>query len=100
MEHGPATVVHISSGTILKTLLWVILAVLLFLLRDIVLIVLTSIVIASAIEPAVRWFREYRIPRVVAVLLVYLAVILILFGLFYFLMPPLFADLSSFLSTL
>ncbi len=42
-----------------------------FLLRDLVLILLASIVIASAVEPAVKLFGRLKIPRVFGVLLVF-----------------------------
>jgi len=100
MDKSRSVVVQISSGTILKSLALLILLALLFFLRDIVLIVLTAVTIASAIEPGVAALTRRRIPRIAAVLAVYLFIILGLFSVFYFLMPPLFADLVSFFSTL
>src|SRR3989344_2440965 len=100
MERSREIIVQISSGTIVRVFLWALLAVFLFLLRDLVLIVLTAIVIASAIEPAVRWLGRYRIPRIASVLTVYLGIISFLLAIFYFFMPPLLSDLAAFLSTL
>ena len=92
--------VQITTGTVVKIILILILVALLFFLRDLVLIVLTAIVIASAIEPAVRFFTRYHIPRIAGVLLVYLTVIFALLGVFYFFMPPVLSDLSNFLGIL
>ena len=100
MQGGRDIVVHVSSGTLVKALLFALLALVLFLLRDVVLLVLTAVVIASAVEPAAQWFARYRVPRVAAVLIVYLSAILFLLGIFYFLMPPLINDLVGFLSNL
>src|SRR3989344_823250 len=97
MERSREIIVQISSGTIVRVFLWALLAVFLFLLRDLVLIVLTAIVIASAIEPAVRWLGRYRIPRIASVLTVYLWIISFLLAIFYFFMPPLLSDLAAFL---
>ncbi len=100
MEGGRNIVVQVSSGTIIKSILFVLLVVLLYILRDLVLIVLTAVVIASAIEPVVHWFTRHRIPRIAAVLLVYLVTIFVLLGIFYFFLPTVLEDVASFLSTL
>lgn len=67
----------------------------LYLLRDLVLIVLTSVVIASAVEPAVARLNKFRVPRVPAVLIVYLAAIGIFAGLLPLFLFPVISDLSS-----
>ncbi len=99
MENTPTTI-HVSSKTIIEVILFVLLVALLFYLRDLVLIVLTAVVIASAIEPAAKWFMKHRVPRVAAVLIVYLAVVGGFFSLFYFFIPPVLNETASFLSTL
>ncbi len=93
-------VINITSGTIIKTVLIFALAYLLFYLRDFVLVVLVSIVIASAVEPATKWFKRYKIPRVPAVLAVYFVVVVILAGLFSFFVPALLGEANSLLTTL
>lgn len=94
------TAVYITSGTIIRSILFVLLVVLLFYLRDLVLIVLTAVVIASAIEPAAQWFIRYRVPRVLSVLLVYLIIVSSFLGLFYFFVPPLLDEALNFLAIL
>lgn len=102
-----APVITISTSTIVKSILLVLLVLALFFLREIVLIVLTSIVIASAIEPAVTWFRAYKIPRVFSVLIIYLTAGSVIAALFYAFAPlfldefsTLLANLPSYLSAL
>src|SRR3989338_398986 len=85
--------VHITSGSIVTTLLLLALAALLWFLRDIVLILVTAVVIASAIEPAIRFLVKRRIHRVLAVILMYLSVVLVF-------MPPLLGDAADFLQRL
>ncbi len=92
--------INIQFGTIVKTVLFVLLVWLLFVLKWIVLIVLTAIVIASAMEPAVAWFIRNRIPRVFSVLLVYVILISFLSLLFYAFTPILLQEVSTLLSTL
>jgi len=91
--------ISITSGTVLKTLAILAFAWMLFQLIDLVLIVLTAIVIASAIEPGVRTISHHRIPRVFAVLFVYLLLLGLFFVIFYFFLPSLLSDFARFLST-
>lgn len=93
-------VIHISVSAVLKVIAVLVLVATLFILRDILLIVLTAIVVASALEPIIRWFRHYKIPRLPAVVLVYLSAAAVLVGSFYFLFLPLLNETSSFLSSL
>lgn len=92
--------VEISAASILKVLLFVVLFWLLYLLRNVVAIILTAVVIASGVEPAAHWFSRYRIPRVLGVLFVYLAAFSLLGAVFYFILPPLFFELSDFVGQL
>lgn len=92
-------VIEITSGTIFKALLIIGLFALLYLLSDLVLVLLTAVVIASAIEPITQWLLNYRIPRVIAVIAIYFALVVLLFGIFYFFIPPLLSDLSGVLVT-
>ena len=73
---------------------------LLFFLKNLVLIVLTAVVISSSIEPAVLWLRRRHIHRIAATALVYVTIFGFLFGVAYFLFPPLINDTSNFVSTL
>ncbi len=100
MEHLKNVNITISSGTIIKSILFVLLIGTLFFLKGLVLIVMTAIVIASAIEPITKWFMHYRIPRIVAVLLVYIIVVSGFLSIFYFFIPPLLDEASSFLAFL
>ena len=72
----------------------------LYLVSDFILIIISSIVIASAIEPAVAVAKKRNIPRLPAVLSVYLISALVFVGLFYFLLLPLAGEISSFIRTL
>lgn len=84
----------------MKVVLFALLIGLLFFLRDLVLILLTAIVIASAIEPATKWFKRYKIPRVPAVLTVYTIIVIAVFGIIYLFVPAILNDASGFFSAL
>lgn len=93
----PEIRVTITPGTILSILLIGAGAWLAFYLWDLLVVVLTAIVLASAIEPATRYFCRFGIPRVGGVLIVYVLFIGTLITLFYFFIPPLVREASSFI---
>jgi len=99
-KHGRDDIIHISSGTIIRSILFILLVAFLFYLRDLVLVVLTAIVIASAIEPAIIRLIQWHIPRPFAVLTIFLSLATFLFGVVYFFLPPLLSEMAIFLSTL
>lgn len=92
--------INISFGTIVKTVMFLLLIWLLFVLKSIVLIVLTAIVIASSMEPGVSWFVRHKIPRVFSVLFVYAILIMVLALLFYAFAPIIIDEVSALLSAL
>ncbi|MDO8514620.1 MAG: AI-2E family transporter [bacterium] len=92
--------ISITAGTVLKTVLILVGAWLLFTLRSIVLDVVTAIVIASAIEPGVRALMRNKIPRIPAVILIYLLLFSTFFCLFYFFFPSVLEDFAAFISSL
>lgn len=87
--------VDITAGTIIKTIALLFAAYFIFILRDTILIVLTAIVIASAIEPLIKWFKTLYVDRIYAVLIIYLTGAILVFGFIYFLLPSLFAQVQS-----
>lgn len=92
--------ININSAAFFKAILVVILFVALYTLRDLVLVLLTAVVIASAIEPMTKWFEGYKIPRVLAVIFIYVFFAIILVGTFYLFLPPLLNETSGLLSSL
>lgn len=98
-EKGNVTI-NISSGAIIRTLLFIVLLEVLYLLSDLALIIVTSVIIASAIEPAAKRLARYHIPRVPAVLSVYLVAIIGIIALFYLVVPFLLNESSTLLSTI
>ncbi|MBI2120270.1 MAG: AI-2E family transporter [Parcubacteria group bacterium] len=91
---------HISTGTIVRTVLVLVGFYVLYLLNDLLLVLLTSIVVASSVEPAARWFMARKLPRTLAVLAVYIIFLSLFASLFYFFLPPLLKDFSQFFSSL
>lgn len=92
--------ISIAPGSIIVGLLLILLIGLLWFLRDLVLILLTAVVIASAIEPAVRAMMHRGIPRLVAVLGTYLLVASVFLSILFFFVPPVLDDAATFLTQL
>ena len=97
-EHGAT--ISITTGTIIRTVLVLLVLWLLFIVRGIVLDVLTAVVIASAIEPGIKVFTRHRVPRILSVILIYLMLLGLLFALFFSFLPSILEDLAAFISSI
>lgn len=90
------TEISISSGTVVRVILIVGLFGLMWFLRDILLIVLMAVVLASVVEPAVLFFVNKNIPRVLALIVIYVFGSGLIAGLIYFFVPVILSDLAQF----
>ncbi len=100
MNHPSPQLIQISLGTIIKVVLVLLGFYTLYLLNEVVLVLLTSVVIASAVEPAAVWFVRRKVPRTVAVILVYLITFSVFAILFFLFIPPIIKDFTQFVSSL
>lgn len=91
--------ISIDIRSILKVVAVLVLVYATFLVRDVVLVVLTAIVIASAVEPGIRFFSKFRLHRTLSALFIYVLVGLFFVAALYFLMVPLLTESSAFLSS-
>ena len=89
------TSINISSGTIIRTILFLLLILFLYFFRDLLLIILTAIVIASSIEPLVKWLVRRKIPRVLSVIFVYLSVAVAFSAIFITFVPLILEETSN-----
>lgn len=101
--------VEISRKTVIFTIIALLVVVLLYYLRDLILIILSGIVVASFVEAGVKGIRsinwsprflskkQRRVPRPLAVGLVYFFIVVFL-GLFFYIFIPAFArELTDFI---
>jgi predicted PurR-regulated permease PerM len=79
--------VNVSTTTILKIVLVLLVIWFLFAIREILLLLLISIIISSAIDPLADYLHKKRIPRGLSVFFVYILVVG-MFGLIVYLMVP------------
>ncbi len=99
MSEHPITI-SITTGAVVRILLILTSAWLIYQLFDLALVILTAIVIASGIEPAAKWFMKRKVPRVMAVLIVYLLFLSSLFGLLYVVVPIFLVQAAAFVAAL
>jgi predicted PurR-regulated permease PerM len=69
-------------------------------LSTLVLLLIAAIVIASATEPGVTFFTKYKVPRPLAVILVYVIVIGIVASMVWFFVPPMLAEATNLVAIL
>ncbi len=89
--------ISISIGTIIKAIVVGLLFVTLFILKDLVLVLLVSIVVASSVEPGTQWFIRRKVPRLFAVILIYLLIAIAFACVVFFLLIPLLSESGDFL---
>lgn len=94
------TRITIAAGTVAKVITVILLFALAFYLRDIVLVILASVIIASSVEPIVKWLMSKRLPRTIAVLMIYFCAAAIFAGSFYFVLVPLLGEVQNITTTL
>jgi len=68
------TKIEISTSSIVKSILIILLIVFLYILQSVVIIFLFALVIAAAISPFANWLDQKKFPRLLGVLLLYLTV--------------------------
>ncbi|HEY4510437.1 MAG TPA: AI-2E family transporter [Candidatus Paceibacterota bacterium] len=95
MNEGRGNTLHIETGTFFRGMLVILLFVFLYLLRELIAVILFSVVVASGIDPAAKWFERRRLPRAIAVILIYLIIFSVLGVAFYTIIPSTFSDLSE-----
>ncbi len=91
------TRISLTTGTIFRTILALILFGLLWYLRDVVMVVLAAVVVASAVEPLTLALGRFGVPRLLSVIATYLLLAVAFLSFFYFFVPSLLSDTANFL---
>ena len=86
----------ISWETILKVALAGVLFYLLFLVRDVVIWFFFALIISVLFEPAVKFLKMLRVPRVMAVIFIYLTFFSVLASAIYFTAPLFITEIKQF----
>lgn len=94
------THISITSGSIIKVFLWLCVFAGIFYMREFVVMLLVAVVLASAVEPAIRFLGKYNIPRSLSVVSIFLGIIAFLVTIALIFVPPLADDIAQFLKSL
>ncbi len=92
--------VNITTGAIIRIILFILLGLLLYKIRNILFLLLVSIVIATFVDAIARRLKRYRFPRTLSVVLVFLIMIIGLAAIVYAVVPTLFSEISHALTVL
>jgi len=84
---------HISTSTILRFFAVILGLVFVYVVRDILFSLFFAVIVASALEPSIDWLKRRGITRILAVVLIYLAIGLLISFLVYLILPLLFEEL-------
>lgn len=90
--------ITISTSTIVRFFAVVLGIVLIYIIRDIIFALIFAVIIASAVEPSIEWLKKRGTGRILAVVIIYMA-FLILAGFFLYLVLPLMIDELSVATT-
>ena len=96
MPHKDLQYLHISTGTMIRFFLVLGALAAIYLVSDIIVALLFAVIVASALEPAIEWCQARRLPRILAVVLIYLLIMLILFLFIYLILPLFLEELHGF----
>jgi predicted PurR-regulated permease PerM len=91
--------INISTTTLLKVVLIVLLLWFLWIVRDILILFLISIIISSAIDPVADYLSKRRIPRGLSVLLIYVVVLGLVALVGFLMVPPLVQQFDTIKNT-
>lgn len=89
------TSIEIPTSTILKILGILLLLWFLWYIRNIVILLFIVLVIVAALSPLVKWFVKRKMPRFLAVILIYLTLAVLFSFLVYLIIPPIVAQISE-----
>lgn len=87
--------INITTSGIIKIILVFILFYFLFIIRDILAVLFVSLILSSAINPAVSIMKKKKIPRALGVIFIYLITLLIAGGVIYLIIPPIIKQASE-----
>ena len=88
--------VDISTGIIFRVVLIILALWFLYLVSDIIALIFVSILIVSAIDPAIDWMQRKKIPRPLGVAIIYVVLLAIIVLAISFLIPPLITQFRDF----
>lgn len=86
---------NITTGTMIRFFVIILSFVAIYYVRDVLIALVFAIIVASALEPAIEWMKIRKVPRILGVIIIYLAIGVILALVFYLIFPLLFDELQN-----
>lgn len=90
--------VSVSTWTIAKVLIMLVVIGLLWMLRDVVAMLFVALLLSALIDPFADWFAKHRIPRALAVIIVYAFLLAVSVLVVVLLVPPLLVQVQQLVS--
>lgn len=87
--------ISINTGTVIRILAIVLAIGFIYFLRDIVIILIVSLLIATVIDPFADWMENKKLPRGLAVVFSYFAILVVLAGAMLLLVPSVYEQSQS-----
>jgi len=87
--------INISTLTLIKMIVVVIVLYFLWLISDILGILFVSLIFASAVDPWIDWFQRHRIPRSIGILIIYLISLIVVGSVIYLIIPPIINETAA-----
>ena len=89
------SLLHISTSTILRFAAVILGIALVYYVSDVIAALAFAIIIASGLEPAIEWLKRRRIPRILAVIMLYVGMGLVVALFAYLVFPILFEEIQN-----
>lgn len=86
---------HITTWTIIRFFVVAVALLGIYLIADILAALFFAVIVASAMEPAIGWFKERKVSRIPAVIIIYLVLVAIFFFVIYLIFPLLIEELRD-----
>ncbi len=95
MDYNRPININITTLAVIKIFLVFIMFYFLYLVREVLAILFISLILSSALDPWVDWMQGKKIPRVMGVLFIYLAMFLVVATVIYMIIPPIVTQVSE-----
>lgn len=95
-ESAKRVVFDIKLSTLAKAVGVILFVVFLYYLRDLLVILLAALLLAAIINPLANWFEQRKIPRGLAVIIIYIVLFALLGLIVVVLVPPIISEFSDF----
>lgn len=95
MNNDKTFSINITTSTIIKFFLVMILIYFLYVIKDILIILFVALIFSSALDPSVDWMQGKKIPRSIGIILIYVVLLIIISLSIYLIIPPIAQEIGD-----